>query len=800
MVASSQLTIETPVIELYRFGIPRFGQPTARKLALALATLAGKTDASEAVIEDLLNYLPMRYEDRSNLARISDLYDGLEASLELYVRVAGGFQVGKNRSPKAPPLYIFEITAGDPLRTGKPVVVWWFVSGRAAQRIVTYNRQRFERGARFVAYGKWEWDTRRNTFALRLNKPDELEMLPGTWTPPEHALLRLAEAGENEIGKAKGETRNANGEDEPDGDAGPEIELGYAGEALDVDEENEDDPSLAAIHVGRRVPVYRKLGEFRAKRLREIMHAVLEQLDDQSIGETLPADLLTRQKLIGRAEALRRIHFPTEDVPLAEYERARSPAHLRLIFEEFFWVALALGLRRGERIKETKGALIELTDLVRERIASVLPFQLTSAQERVIARIFDDMQSDAPMNRLLQGDVGSGKTIVALQAMLAAMENNYQSALMAPTEILAEQHARNVKRLLARTPFRVELLIGSLRAAEKKRLHKEIATGDIHAIIGTHALIQESVQFQKLGLIVIDEQHRFGVLQRAELRARGFNPDVLVMTATPIPRSLAMTAYGDLDVSVIDELPPGRTPIKTVVVGEDQRAGVYKGVEREVRAGRQAYVVYPLIEESEKMDLKDATRMYEQLRDRVFPNFNVGLLHGKMKSTEKEEGMRRFVNGETNILVATTVVEVGVDVPNASVMVIEHAERFGLSQLHQLRGRVGRGAEKSFCVLLASEKQTSVARERLGIMEETNDGFRIAEKDLEIRGPGEVMGTRQSGLPTFRIGNLVRDVLILEEARREAEHYLTTRRMTREASRLIEHIRADPRFGLAAVG
>jgi ATP-dependent DNA helicase RecG len=473
---------------------------------------------------------------------------------------------------------------------------------------------------------------------------------------------------------------------------------------------------------------------------------------------------------------------------------------MRLIFEEFFWVALALGLRRGERIKETKGALIELTDLVRERIASVLPFQLTSAQERVIARIFDDMQSDAPMNRLLQGDVGSGKTIVALQAMLAAMENNYQSALMAPTEILAEQHARNVKRILARTPFRVELLIGSLRAAEKRRLHKEIATGDIHAIIGTHALIQESVQFQKLGLIVIDEQHRFGVLQRAELRARGFNPDVLVMTATPIPRSLAMTAYGDLDVSVIDELPPGRTPIKTVVVGEDQRAGVYKGVEREVRAGRQAYVVYPLIEESEKMDLKDATRMYEQLRDRVFPNFNVGLLHGKMKSAEKEEGMRRFVNGEINILVATTVVEVGVDVPNASVMVIEHAERFGLSQLHQLRGRVGRGAEKSFCVLLASEKQTSVARERLGIMEETNDGFRIAEKDLEIRGPGEVMGTRQSGLPTFRIGNLVRDVLILEEARREAEHYLTTRRMTREASRLIEHIRADPRFGLAAIG
>ncbi|MDQ3818602.1 MAG: ATP-dependent DNA helicase RecG, partial [Acidobacteriota bacterium] len=572
-------------------------------------------------------------------------------------------------------------------------------------------------------------------------------------------------------------------------------------EELEEDEESGAvDPALAAIHVGRRVPVYRKLGEFRTKRLREIIYEVLGRIDDEAITETLPTDLRSRQHLIGRADALRRIHFPTEDVPLADYERARSPAHLRLIFEEFFWVALALALQRGERIKEAKGAVIEITDRVRERLASVLPFTLTTAQERVINRIFDDMQSDAPMNRLLQGDVGSGKTIVALMAMLAAMENGYQAALMVPTEILAEQHARNIKRLLAATPYRVELLIGSLRATEKRRLHRDLAAGDIHACIGTHALIQEAVAFNKLGLIVIDEQHRFGVLQRAELRTRGFNPDVLVMTATPIPRSLAMTAYGDLDVSVIDELPPGRTPIKTVVVGEDQRAGVYKGVEREVRAGRQVYVVYPLVEESEKMDLKDATRMYEQLRDRVFPHFSIGLLHGKMKPSEKDEVMRRFVAGEIQILVATTVVEVGVDVPNASLMVIEHAERFGLSQLHQLRGRVGRGAEQSFCVLLASDKRTSVARERLGIMEETNDGFRIAEKDLEIRGPGEVMGTRQSGLPTFRVGNLVRDVQILEAARREADYYLTTRARTLETSRLIERVRSDARFGLAAVG
>jgi ATP-dependent DNA helicase RecG len=796
------LTLDTPILELAKVGIPRFGSLTARRLALAAAGLSGKRDASEATVEDLLNYLPMRYEDRSNLARIADLRDGTEASLELYVRVAGGFQVGKNRGPKQPPLYIFEVTASDPERTAKPVVVWWFVSGRQGQRIIAYHRQQFTRGARFIAYGRWEFDARRNTFALRLNKPDELEMLPGIWTPPEHALLRLAEENGAHAAGATGEHDAASHEhsaatvsmdvdnDNPNG----------APDDVELEEEETSDPTLAAIHVGRRVPVYRKLGEFRTKRLREIMHEVLRRLDDAAFGETLPADLIARQQLINRATALRRIHFPTDDVPLADYERARSPAHLRLIFEEFFWVAFAIGLRKSERVKEPKGAVIEVDDRVRSHMDELLPFELTGAQERSVNRILDDMQSDAPMNRLLQGDVGSGKTIVALLAMLAAMENGYQAALMAPTEILAEQHARNIKRLLARSPYRTELLIGSLRAAEKRRLHADIAAGEVHACVGTHALIQEAVQFHKLGLVVIDEQHRFGVLQRAALRERGFNPDVLVMTATPIPRSLAMTVYGELDVSVIDELPPGRTPIKTVVVGEDQRGGVYKGVEREVRGGRQAYVVYPLVEESEKIDLKDATRMFEHLRDRVFPHFTIGLLHGKMKSAEKDEVMRRFVAGEIQILVATTVVEVGVDVSNASVMVIEHAERFGLSQLHQLRGRVGRGAQQSFCVLMTSDKQTSVAHERLGIMAETNDGFRIAEKDLELRGPGEVMGTRQSGIPTFRVGNLVRDLQILEEARREADYYLSARKRTRETSQLIERVRADARFGLASIG
>jgi ATP-dependent DNA helicase RecG len=655
-------------------------------------------------------------------------------------------------------------------------VVSWFVSGPAAQRIIAYHTQRFSRGARFIAFGRWERDARRNCFALRLNKPDELEMVPGKW-PPERSGASATPG--NQIATA-----------------------GAREGAGDLSEEDEDssDPRLAAIHVGRRVPVYRKLGEFRSKRLREIAHGVLSLTSDEAITETLPADLRARQNLLGRSDAIRRIHFPTADVPLANYQRAASPAHVRLIFEEFFWVAMALAMQRGQRIKEPKGALIRITDRVRKRVASILPFPLTGAQGRVVNEIFADMQSTAPMNRLLQGDVGSGKTIVALQAMLAAMENEYQTALMVPTEILAEQHARNIKRLLAQTPYRVELLTGSLRAAEKRRLHQALADGEIDACIGTHALIQEAVNFHKLGLIVIDEQHRFGVLQRAEIRARGLNPDVLVMTATPIPRSLAMTAYGDLDVSVIDELPPGRTPVKTTVYTKEQRQEVKRLITRELKSGRQVYVVYPLVEESEKMDLLDATRRYEYLRNTVFPKFNVGLVHGRMKPEQKDEVVRGFVSGDIQILVTTTVIEVGVDVPNASLMIVEHAERFGLSQLHQLRGRVGRGSAESECVLLTSEQQTDVAAERLGIMEETNDGFRIAEKDLEIRGPGEVMGTRQAGLPTFRVGDLVRDVRILEEARREADQYLTSRRMTRETARLINRVRADARFGLATVG
>lgn len=762
----SPFNLSVSIDELYQYRLARLGQTLSQKLAQSLASHFNKSDSSKATVEDLLNYLPMRYEDRSNPARIADLSEGMEASLELIVKIAGGYQVKNRRTHGRSSLFIFEITATDPEKTGRPIVVWWFVSGTHAHDIVTYYTKRFTRGARFMTFGTWEWDKRRGTYTLRLNKPaDELEMLPPAPGTADSTGVVSEETIENPIA-----------------------------------EDDTSDPALAMIHVGRYVPIYRKLGEFGSKHLREIVHATLARLSDSAIPETLPAELRKRRKLIGRAEALRHIHFPPEDTPLALYEQARSPAHLRLIFEDLFWIALGISLKRGRRIKEAKGAVIKIDQATKLRIGSVLPFKLTEAQRRVVKEIFKDLKSDAPMNRLLQGDVGSGKTIVALIAMLATMESGYQTALMAPTEILAEQHARNIKRLLAPTPYRVELLTGALRAAQKRELHALLAAGEIHACIGTQALIQEAVSFKNLGLAVIDEQHRFGVMQRAELRVRGLNPDVLVMTATPIPRSLTMTIYGDLDVSQIDELPPGRTPIETMVMGEDQRGEAKKLISTEVRAGRQVYVVYPLVEESEKMDLKDATQRYEYLRDKVFPKCSVGLVHGKMKTAEKEEVMRRFVAGEIQILVSTTVIEVGVDVPNASLMIVEHAERFGLSQLHQLRGRVGRGAEKSYCILLTSDKKTSVAEERLGIMAKTNDGFIIAEKDLELRGPGELLGTKQSGLPEFRVANLVRDQKFLEGARKEAEFFLAKGEQSPETAKMIERVRADARFGLAAVG
>ncbi len=763
------LLLTTPIVELSSHDIAKLSLAMSRKLAVALAGFAAKTDVDTVTVKDLLNYFPMRYEDRSNFLTPDKLEEGMEASVEINVRTAAGVRVGKNRGPRAAPLFIFEITGGDAERIHKPVVVKWFVSGQNAGQIVSWYEERFKRGTRFVANGLWEMDNRRGIFSLKTVKPEELEILPSL------------ETGLFETQQPAATEKRANNED---------------------DDLMEDvaDPRLTMIHTGRRVPVYRKLGPFQTKRLREIIHGVLAALDTSTVTEDLPAEILERQHMVSRSQAVAEIHFPPEKASLAEYEMFRSPAHRRLIFDEFFWLSFSMQLLRGERQKEPKGTVIEITERTKERLKNILPFMLTGAQKKVIGEIFADLKSDAPMNRLVQGDVGSGKTIVAFLTMFAAMENGYQTALMAPTEILAEQHIRNAKKIFDGTGYRAEVLTGSMKATEKRRVLADLAAGEIHALVGTHAVIQDGVVFDRLGLAVIDEQHRFGVLQRAQLRALGLNPDVLVMTATPIPRSLAMTVYGDLDVSIIDELPPGRTPVKTVVVGEDQRTGVYRGIEREIKLGRQAYVVYPLIEESAKLDLKAATIMYEDLRKHIFPHLKVGLLHGKMKTADKEAVMRDFVSGHLNILVSTTVIEVGVDVANASLMVIEHAERFGLSQLHQLRGRVGRGADQSYCVLLTGFKKTAVAKERLGIMEQTSDGFKIAEKDLEIRGQGEILGTRQSGIQNFKMGNIARDLDILIAARNEAEQYLTKHRMSPETSRLVKIARSDKRLRLGGIG
>lgn len=764
---------ETPILELAKSRIGGLSLKMAQRLAAVVANYAGITDPEEARVEDLLNYFPARYEDRSNLIQIDQLFDGIDASLELYVRVAGAIRVGKHRGPRQPPLFIFEINAGDRERLRRPVVVMWFISGKNSKSIIEYYTERFQRGVRFIAHGKWEWDARRNTFVLKLQRPDLLEILPADADPDTYGLL--AEADTTDRASVHAE----NGED---------------------DEGEDSRREFSTVHTARNVPVYRKLGSFQTKRLREIIYDVIQNIDSSDIPEILPPSVIKKHSLIDRSKAITEIHFPPDNSRIAEYEMFRSPAQQRLIFEEFFLLSFALQLVRGERQKESKGAVIEIGDVVKNRIAKMLPFRLTNAQRRVVKEIFADMRSDSPMNRLIQGDVGSGKTIIAFIAMFAAIENGYQAALMAPTEILAEQHFKRAKEFFEPAGYTVGLLTGSLRAAAKRKLYSKIGDGEVQVVVGTHAMIQDAVEFDQLGLAVIDEQHRFGVLQRAALKGLGKNPDILVMTATPIPRSLAMTVYGDLDISIIDELPPGRTPVKTVVVGEDKRKGVYKGIERELKLGRQAYVVYPLVEESEKLDLRAATEMYEELRDKVFPRYSVGLLHGRMKADEKESIMKAFAAGEINVLVSTTVIEVGVDVPNASIMVIEHAERFGLSQLHQLRGRVGRGAEQSYCVLLTADKKTAIAKERLGIMEETNDGFKIAEKDLELRGEGEILGTRQSGIQIFKLANIVRDIEILIAARAEAERLLFRERNSNETRSLMERVRGDAKFRLAGIG
>jgi ATP-dependent DNA helicase RecG len=554
-----------------------------------------------------------------------------------------------------------------------------------------------------------------------------------------------------------------------------------------------DDGEDLGESFGRIVPIYSEVEGLHARGLRRIMLRVVEEFAGAA-EDGLPAALRERRALLPLAQALREEHFPPAGASMEALELHATEAHRRLVYDEFFYLEIALA-RRRRGLKVQPGISFDASPAVVAEAIAKLPFRLTAAQARAVDEIARDMARPEPMNRLLQGDVGSGKTAVAAVAALVAAKNGYQSAVMAPTEILAEQHYRTFARVVGVEA--VEFIAAGRPAAERARALRRVAQGDAWFAIGTHALIEERVEFKKLGLAVIDEQHRFGVAQRRDLMQKGVRPDVLVMTATPIPRTLALTAYGDLDSSVLDELPPGRTPVSTKLYWKKFGERAYELVRREVAAGRQAYVVLPLVEESEKLaDLKAATKEYERLASEVYPEFRLGLVHGRLGAAERNAVMERFRAGEIQVLVATTVIEVGVDVANASVMLIEHAERFGLSQLHQLRGRVGRGAAKSYCLLIAGFGGEA-AKERLRAMEETTDGFRIAEEDLRLRGPGEFLGTRQHGLPDLSVADIARDQRVLQEAREDAfalvrddpdfrapEHHAVGEALKRWASRL----------------
>ncbi len=610
-----------------------------------------------------------------------------------------------------------------------------------------YLKTAFSPGRRVLLYGTPEW---RDPGGLRLPNP-QYEL--------------LGDGDGDEEGTADGDAADDRGE------AGP-------------------------LHGARVVPVYERAGTLTTKQLRTLVDRALAQLPDD-LDDPLPAGILARRRLPERRRALREAHFPPPGTPLALLNRFRAPAQVRLILEELFLFRLGLEVRGQARARERKPHVVRVDDRIRRSALAVLPFRLTPGQKGALRTIVGDLCRPHPMNRLLQGDVGCGKTIVALLAALVALENGLQVAFMAPTELLAEQHFLTLRPLLARSRFRVVLLTGGQGAKARRETLAALAAGDAHLAVGTHALVQSSVGFRTLGLAIIDEQHRFGVRQRATLREKGRCPDVLVMTATPIPRSLALTAYGDLDVSLIRDRPPGRTPVDTRIEPESRREAVHTLVERQLSRGKQAYVVCPLVDESDKVDLKAAAVMVDALARR-FPSHAVDVLHGRMRPDEREAVMARFARGDVRVLVATTVIEVGVDVPGAAVMVVEHAERFGLAQLHQLRGRVGRGPGRAWCRLLYREPLSDVGRARLEAVAGTGDGFELAERDLELRGPGEVLGTRQSGLPALRLANLVRDRDIMEIARDEAE------RAMREgvAADLLARLDAGwlERFGLAGVG
>jgi len=688
-----------------------------------------------ATVEDLLYRFPVRYEDRSHFQTIASLKPNVPASVSGEVLSCG------IRPTRRPRFKIFEMLLRD--RTGSLRAIWFNQP---------FLKDVFRPHQHVILYGKLEL----NSFGLQMQSP-QYEIVS----------------------------------DEPDGTEEPGPRTGGASGTSGTD-------SGEALHVGRIVPIYEKTGTLTTKMQRALVHQALETLPPV-LPDPLPDVIRRRRNLIDRRTAIEQVHFPPAGGSIAEMNAFRSPAHQRLIFEEFFLFQLGIVLRRRRADAERKPRSVVVTDAIREAVRRVLPFKLTGDQKTVIRDIVTDMQRPQPMNRLLQGDVGSGKTIVALMAALVAMENGLQVAFMAPTEILAEQHFFNIRRLLESSRFRIALLTGNTAARKRRELLAELAGGSIQMAIGTHALVQEDVGFRELGLAIIDEQHRFGVLQRATLRAKALHPDVLVMTATPIPRTLALTTYGDLDVSIMREMPPGRQPISTTARPESRRDEVYGFVRREIERGRQAYIIYPLVEESAKVDLKAATEMADHLSQDVFPDLRVALLHGRLKQDEKDRVMNAFVRGEFDILVSTTVIEVGVDVPNASVMVVEHAERFGLSQLHQLRGRVGRGAHKSYCILLYQSPLTEQGRERLKALTDTSDGFEIAERDLQLRGPGDFFGTRQSGMPTLRAGDLLRDHTIMEDARREAVQALDDPEQAASLTTLV-NTSWEQRFGLVGIG
>jgi ATP-dependent DNA helicase RecG len=690
-----------------------------------------------STVEDLLYYLPFRYEDRLNPRGIGELRPGEMASVIAEVRTSG--LVRTRRMP------IFEMVVGEGRTTLKCI---WFNA--------TYLQDKFRPGQLVALYGKVEASSRGS---------DRLEIMQ-----PQFEILH--DPTEN----------GGNG--------------------------TEDDRKWQSLEVGRIVPIYETAGKGRltARWFRRIIHGMLEQLD-QDVVDAIPRLVRGRMGLIDRRRAFWQAHWPEVGESLANLQSARTPALFRLIFEELFFLELGLELKR-RKMRAQSGVSFAINDGARAAVKRILPFHPTNAQKRVLKEIVDDMKEPAPMRRLLQGDVGSGKTIVAFEAAVIAIENGYQVALMAPTEILATQHYLSARRILEQAGYRIVLLTGSQESSRKKHTRRHIAQGNAQLVIGTHALIQESVEFDKLGLVIVDEQHRFGVMQRFRLMKKTgeAEPDVLVMTATPIPRTLALTLYGDLDTSVLDELPPGRTPIKTRRVGDDRADEVWDFVREQVKAGRQAYVVYPVIEEGAmEGELKAAIKMYGQLRQHELAGLRVGLLHGRMNADEKDGTMASFQRGAVDVLVATTVIEVGVDVPNATVMVVEHAERFGLSQLHQLRGRIGRGAAQSYCVLMTGGKISPEAEERLQAMVRTQNGFEVAELDLQQRGPGEFFGTRQAGMPNFRVANLLRDRDILELARNEARAVMEgpNEQISKdEMGRAVQHLRLhwNRRYGLVEVG